>query len=78
MTSQCSKLSCNLIVAALMMGASLLLGACSTAPMQAYSGPALPPGQTALIIGGFHTDLVSVDGMKVSGSSVAVMPGRTP
>ena len=26
-------------------------------------------------MGGFHTDLISVDGMKVSGSSVTVMPG---
>ena len=75
MTSHCSKLSYNLITAALMMGASLLLGACSTAPMQAYSGSALPLGQAALVMGGFHTNLISVDGMRVSGSSLTVMPG---
>ena len=49
MAPHCSKLSCSLTIAALMMGASLLLGACSTAPTQASSGPALPPGRRPLL-----------------------------
>jgi len=70
-----SKLIGSLKIAALMLGAALLVGACSTAPMQGYSGPALPPEQTALITSGFHTDLISVDGMRVTSTSVAVTPG---
>ena len=62
-------------IGALVFGAALLLGSCSSAPMQAYSGPALPMEQTALITSGFHTDLISVDGVKVPGTSAAVLPG---
>lgn len=55
--------------------AVLALGACSSTPMKGYSGPALPAGETAVVRSGAYTDIVSVDGMRVSGSSVAVTPG---
>ncbi len=53
--------------------ALLALSAC--APMKGYPGPALPAGETAIVRSGPYTDLVSVDGMKISGLSVALLPG---
>jgi len=52
------------------------LGACSSAPTKGYSGPAMPADQTALIVSGPYTDLESVDGVKVSGLRVSVLPGK--
>ena len=71
-----SRLVYSFNIAVLMLGAVLLLGACSITPMQGYSGPPLPPEQTALITSGFHADLMSIDGMKTTSDSVAVTPGE--
>jgi hypothetical protein len=65
----------NLKIAGLAVLA-LALGACSSTPMKAYSGSVLPAEQTAIVRSGPYTDLVSVDGMKVRGLSVAVLPGK--
>lgn len=56
--------------------AALSLAACAGAPTKAYTGPVLPAEQTALITSGFHTDIVSIDGIKVSGLSAVVPPGQ--
>ena len=45
---------------------ALSLAACAGTPTKAYTGPVLPAEQAALITSGFHTDIVSVDGIKVS------------
>lgn len=55
--------------------AVLALGACSTTPTRLYSGPALPVEQTAVVKGGPYTDIVSVDGVPVSGDKVVLLPG---
>jgi len=52
------------------------LGACSSSPMKAYTGPTMPADQTALIVSGPYTDLESVDGVKVSSLSATVLPGK--
>jgi hypothetical protein len=69
------KLIRNLEIGSFILMALMVLGSCSTAPTQVYSGPALPANQTALITSGFHTYLVSVDGVKVPGLSATVTPG---
>jgi hypothetical protein len=56
--------------------AAFALGACAGTPMQGYTGPVLPSDQTALVRSGPHTDIVTCDGVRVSGLSVAVLPGE--
>jgi hypothetical protein len=56
--------------------AVLALGACSSAPTIMYSGPVLPADQTAVVGRGTHTDIVSVDGARVSGAKVVVLSGK--
>jgi hypothetical protein len=52
------------------------LGACAGTTMQGYSGPALPADQTAVVRSGPYTDLVSVDGVRVSGRVVSLLPEK--
>jgi hypothetical protein len=40
-----------------------------------YSGPVLPVDQTSVVKGGPYTDVIAADGMRVSGLSVALLPG---
>jgi len=61
------------VLAAVM--AFLAPGACAYAPTKAYPGPALPAEQTAVVVSGPYTDIVSADGVKVQGLSVALLPG---
>jgi hypothetical protein len=56
--------------------ALLAIGACAFTPMKGYPGPALPASETAIVEGAWRTDLVSVDGVKVPGFSVALLPGQ--
>jgi hypothetical protein len=56
--------------------AVLAIGACSSAPTIMYSGPVLPADQTAVVSRGTHTDIVSVDGARVSGVKVVVLSGK--
>ena len=58
------------------LGAVLLaMTACANTPFKTYAGPALPAEQTAVVGSGPYTDLVAVDGTRVSSLSVAVLPG---
>ena len=52
------------------------LGACAGTTMQGYSGPVLPAEQTAVVKSGPYTDLVTVDGVRVSGRVVSLLPGK--
>ncbi len=48
----------------------------SAAAVQGYAGPVKPGDETAVVRSGAYTDLVSYDGTKVSGLSVALLPGE--
>jgi hypothetical protein len=53
----------------------LALTACA-GTTKGYSGPALPADQTSVVRSGPYTDLVATDGVRVSGLSVALLPGK--
>jgi len=48
----------------------------SMASQQGYAGPAKPADETALLKSGAYTEIVSVDGTKVSSLNVTVLPGE--
>ena len=49
--------------------------ACAATTTKEYTGPAMPAEQTAVVKSGPYTTLVAIDGVSVSGLSVAVLPG---
>ena len=59
-------------------GAALLLaGSCATT-MKGYTGPSMPPGETALIKTGFYANLLRCDDVEIPSSylNIAVLPGN--
>lgn len=58
-----------------LMLALLTLSACAGTTKE-YSGPVLPASETAVVRSGPYTDLVAIDGRKVSSLSVALLPGK--
>jgi len=65
-----------LLSLAMTVFAMAFLAQTSMASQQGYAGPAKPADETALVRSGAYTEIVSVDGTKVSSLNVTVLPGE--